>query len=30
MIAVGAGKHAIEQFRLTKIDTRFPVSADGC
>lgn len=30
MTAVGAGKHVIEQFRLTKIDSLFPISTDGC
>jgi anti-anti-sigma regulatory factor len=29
MIAVGAGTRVSEQLRLTKIDTLFPVSADG-
>lgn len=29
MSVVGAGPRVIEQFRLTKIDTLFPVSTDG-
>lgn len=27
LTATGAGKHVLEQFRLTKIDTLFPISA---